>query len=303
MAANSQTKEIPHLLSLTATPIPRTLALVFYGDLDLSLLDELPPLRKPVITKIVPPQEQSKVYQFIREEVLKGRQAFVICPRIEESHLLPHELKAKNLLSLAEKLNYEVKAATKEYQKLSQEIFPDLKVGLLHGKMKSEDKERVMKEFQQNKISILVATSIVEVGIDIPNATIIVIEGAEHFGLAQLHQFRGRVGRSQYQSYCFLFTESSSSALIKRLTALVKYQDGFKLAEIDLSLRGPGEFLGTKQSGVPDLLMTSLINKEMIAQAHQAAQQVLILDSTLKKWPSFKRAFQYFLLEARRNLN
>lgn len=303
MAANSQTKEIPHLLSLTATPIPRTLALVFYGDLDLSLLDELPPLRKPVITKIVPPQEQSKVYQFIREEVLKGRQAFVICPRIEESHLLPHELKAKNLLSLAEKLNYEVKAATKEYQKLSQEIFPDLKVGLLHGKMKSEDKERVMKEFQQNKISILVATSIVEVGIDIPNATIIVIEGAEYFGLAQLHQFRGRVGRSQYQSYCFLFTESSSSALIKRLTALVKYQDGFKLAEIDLSLRGPGEFLGTKQSGVPDLLMTSLINKEMIAQAHQAAQQVLILDSTLKKWPSLKRAFQYFLLEARRNLN
>ena len=300
LSPNVRTKEIPHLLSLTATPIPRTLALVFYGDMDLSILDILPQGRKKVITKIVTPKDQNKVYQFIRNEILKGRQAFVICPRIEEVNLSPTEVKASNLLSLAEKLNYEVKAVKKEYKKLSEEIFPDLKVKMLHGKMKAQEKENIMQQFYDNKINIIVSTSVVEVGVDIPNATVMIIEGAEHFGLAQLHQFRGRVGRSHYQSYCFLFTESLSKTISSRLEALVKYNDGFKLAEIDLSLRGPGEFLGTKQSGVPDLLMHSLISKEMMEQAHEAATNILQKDDTLKKWPLLAATLKDFIIQAHR---
>jgi len=298
LSPNAITKEVPHLLSLTATPIPRTLALVFYGDMDLSILDELPQERKKVITKVVPPKDKEKVYQFIREEVKKGRQVFVICPRIEENETSPLAFSAKNLISLAEKVNYEVKAVKKEYKKLSEDTFPDLRVNMLHGKMKSQEKEKVMKQFQENKINILVSTSVVEVGIDIPNATVMVIEGAEHFGLAQLHQFRGRVGRFKYQSYCFLFTESSSKIIYSRLESLVKYNDGFKLAEIDLSLRGPGEFLGTKQSGIPDLLMSSLLDKEIIEEVHQVAQNLLSEDyenSNLKKWPLFLAAFKDFI--------
>ena len=301
LSPDTITKEVPHLLSLTATPIPRTLALVFYGDMDLSVLDELPQERKKVITKVVPPKDKEKVYQFIREEVKKGRQVFVICPRIEENEISPLAFSAKNLISLAEKINYEVKAVKKEYKKLSEDIFPDLKVDMLHGKMKSQEKEQVMRQFQENKINILVSTSVVEVGIDIPNATVMVIEGAEHFGLAQLHQFRGRVGRFKYQSYCFLFTESSSKTIYSRLESLVKYNDGFKLAEIDLSLRGPGEFLGTKQSGIPDLLMSSLLDKKMIEEVHQVAQNLLLEDYNLKKWPLFLAAFKDFIKQTRQN--
>lgn len=301
LAPNAITKEIPHLLSLTATPIPRTLALVFYGDMDLSILDELPRERKKIVTKIAPPKDQNKVYQFIRAEIKKGRQAFVICPRIEETAASPLDVSAKNLISLAEKINYEVKAVKKEYKKLSEKVFPDLKVGMLHGKMKPQEKEKTMKQFQENKINILVSTSVVEVGIDIPNATVMLIEGAEHFGLAQLHQFRGRVGRFKYQSYCFLFVESSSRAIYSRLESLVKYNDGFKLAEIDLSLRGPGEFLGTKQSGIPDLLMSSLLDKKMIEEAHQAAQNLLAESYNLKKWPLFLAAFKDFIKQTRQS--
>ena len=301
LSPDTITKEVPHLLSLTATPIPRTLALVFYGDMDLSVLDELPQERKKVITKVVPPKDKEKVYQFIREEVKKGRQVFVICPRIEENEISPLAFSAKNLISLAEKINYEVKAVKKEYKKLSEDIFPDLKVDMLHGKMKSQEKEQVMRQFQENKINILVSTSVVEVGIDIPNATVMVIEGAEHFGLAQLHQFRGRVGRFKYQSYCFLFTESSSKTIYSRLESLVKYNDGFKLAEIDLSLRGPGEFLGTKQSGIPDLLMSSLLDKEMIEEVHQVAQNLLLENYNLKKWPLFSAAFKDFIKQTRQS--
>ena len=301
LSPDTITKEVPHLLSLTATPIPRTLALVFYGDMDLSVLDELPQERKKVITKVVPPKDKEKVYQFIREEVKKGRQVFVICPRIEENEISPLAFSAKNLISLAEKINYEVKAVKKEYKKLSEDIFPDLKVDMLHGKMKSQEKEQVMRQFQENKINILVSTSVVEVGIDIPNATVMVIEGAEHFGLAQLHQFRGRVGRFKYQSYCFLFTESSSKIIYSRLASLVKYNDGFKLAEIDLSLRGPGEFLGTKQSGIPDLLMSSLLDKEMIEEVHQVAQNLLLENYNLKKWPLFLAAFKDFIKQTRQS--
>jgi len=301
LSPDAITKEVPHLLSLTATPIPRTLALVFYGDMDLSILDELPQERKKVITKVVPPKDKEKIYQFIREEVKKGRQVFVICPRIEENEISPLAFSAKNLISLAEKINYEVKAVKKEYKKLSEDIFSDLKVNMLHGKMKSQEKEKVMKQFQENKINILVSTSVVEVGIDIPNATVMVIEGAEHFGLAQLHQFRGRVGRFKYQSYCFLFSESSSKIIYSRLESLVKYNDGFKLAEIDLSLRGPGEFLGTKQSGIPDLLMSSLLDKEMIEEVHQVAQNLLLENYNLKKWPLFSAAFKDFIKQTRQS--
>jgi len=301
LSPDTITKEVPHLLSLTATPIPRTLALVFYGDMDLSVLDELPQERKKVITKVVPPKDKEKVYQFIREEVKKGDKVFVICPRIEENEISPLAFSAKNLISLAEKINYEVKAVKKEYKKLSEDIFPDLKVDMLHGKMKSQEKEQVMRQFQENKINILVSTSVVEVGIDIPNATVMVIEGAEHFGLAQLHQFRGRVGRFKYQSYCFLFTESSSKTIYSRLESLVKYNDGFKLAEIDLSLRGPGEFLGTKQSGIPDLLMSSLLDKEMIEEVHQVAQNLLLENYNLKKWPLFLAAFKDFIKQTRQS--
>jgi len=292
IANNLKTKKVPHTLSLTATPIPRTLALAFYGDLDLSILDELPTGRKKIITKVVSPRNRDKIYHFVKEEIQKGRQAFVICPRIEEKD--KSSINATDLLTLSERLNYEVKAVKKEYQKLSKEIFPHLKIDMLHGKMKPKEKEKVMRDFQDNKINILVSTSVVEVGVDIPNASLMVIEGAEHFGLAQLHQFRGRVGRSHYQSYCFLFSESSSSIVLKRLQTLVKCNDGFHLAEIDLSLRGPGEFLGTKQSGLPDLVMRSLFQKELIENAHRQAKELLQEDPNLKKWPLLKAALKEF---------
>ncbi len=292
IAKNANKKEIPHLLSMTATPIPRTLALAFYGDLDLSILDELPKGRKKIITKVVLPKDRKKVYNFIRKEIKKGRQAFVICPRIEETET--SDIKSDNLLTLSERLNHEVKAVKKEYEKLTKEIFPDLKIAMLHGKMKPKEKEIAMKNFQENRINLLVSTSVIEVGVDIPNASLMIIEGSEHFGLAQLHQFRGRIGRAHYQSYCFLFSESSHSAITNRLKTLVKCNDGFHLAEMDLSLRGPGQFLGTKQSGIPDLVMSSLLNKEFIEKVHEQAKELLKKDSTLKKWPLLLANFQEF---------
>ncbi len=293
-------EEIPHLLSMTATPIPRTLALAFYGDLDLSIIKEMPQGRKKITTKVVLPQTREKIYQFIRSEINKGRQCFVICPRIEITEINAYN-QPTNLLTLAEQLNYEVKAVKKEYEKLAEQIFPDLKVAMLHGKMKSPEKTAIMEAFSQGAIDILVSTSVVEVGVDIPNATIMMIEGAEHFGLAQLHQFRGRVGRSSYQSYCFVFTELNSKNALRRLKLLEKYDDGFKLAEFDLSLRGPGEFLGTKQSGIPDLVMNSLLNKEMIETVHSDALRILNQDTTLKKWPSLLTNFQEFSEKASRS--
>jgi len=230
--ANGQ-KTIPHLLSMTATPIPRTLALTVYGDLDLSLIDELPRGRKKIITKVIKPEEREKTYKFIKKEVKKGRQVFVICPRIERSEEENEQSEAQ--LSWAK-----VKAVEEEYEKLSKKIFPDLKIGMLHGKMAGKEKENIMKDFKNKKIDILVSTSVVEVGIDVPNATVMMIEGAERFGLAQLHQFRGRVGRTGYQSYCLLFTDSPAKKTHQRLKALITSEDGFALAEKDLEIRGPG---------------------------------------------------------------
>lgn len=257
----------PHFLTLTATPIPRTLTLTIYGDLDISLLKEMPKGRQKIITEIVAPANREKTYKFIRDQIKKGRQAFVICPLIEESEKL------------------EVKSVTQEHEKLTKEIFPDLKIAMLHGKMKSKEKEEIMTDFKDKKTDILVSTSVVEVGIDVPNATVMMIEGSERFGLAQLHQFRGRVGRGEHQSYCFLFTESSSKTTSARLKAILKCENGFELAEKDLKIRGPGELYGVRQSGLPDLAMANLGNLPLVEQTRKEANNLLDKEPELKCHP------------------
>ncbi len=266
----------PHLFSMTATPIPRSLALILYGDLALSIIKELPKGRKKIITKVVEQDKRDKAYNFIKKEVKNSRQVFVICPLIDESDKLG------------------VKSVKAEYKKLSEEIFPDLKIGLLHSKLKTQEKEKVMKEFSENKVNILVATSVVEVGVDVPNTTIMMIEGADRFGLAQLHQFRGRVGRSKFQSYCLLFTDSTNPKTLERMQALVNSQDGFDLAEKDLELRGPGEVYGTKQSGLPDLKIASLTDFSIIKQAQSWAVKILEKDPRLTKYPLLAKRLRKF---------
>jgi len=288
-----QQKEfIPHLLSMTATPIPRTLALTIYGDLDLSIIDELPKGRRKIITKIIQPKYKKETYEFIRQQVKEKRQVFVICPRIEPAKIPPEilgEEKNQQVLSWME-----VKAVKDEYEKLSREIFPDLRVGMLHGKMKSDEKEKIMKNFKNRKIDILVSTSVVEVGIDIPNATVMMVEGSEKFGLAQLYQFRGRVGRSNYQSYCFLFTDTTGIVTNRRLRALISCENGFELAEKDLKIRGPGDFLGQRQWGIPDLAMSSLKDALMVEKTRNAAKEVLEASPELKKYPFLKERVEKF---------
>ena len=278
-----QQKEfIPHLLSMTATPIPRTLSLTLYGDLDLSILDELPKGRKKVITEIIGQLNKKETYNFIRKKVKEGRQAFVICPRIEprpRAELGTEQARQQELSWL------DVKAVKEEYEKLSKIVFPDLKVGMLHGKMKTKEKQEIMQNFKDGKIDILVSTSVVEVGVDVPNATIMMIEGAEKFGLAQLHQFRGRVGRSEHQSYCFLFTESSGKINNRRLKALISSESGFELAEKDLQIRGPGDFSGQRQWGLPDLAMASLADVSLVEKATKEAREILAEDPELMKYP------------------
>ncbi len=284
-------KLIPHLLSMTATPIPRTLALTVYGDLDLSILDEMPKGRKKIITKVVSPEDRNKTYHFIKEQVKLSNQVFVICPRIEagDSQTERDKKGEKDILGWAE-----AKAVKKEYEKLRKEIFPDLNVAMLHGKMTSREKEKVMKDFKNRKIDILVSTSVVEVGIDIPQATVMMIEGAERFGLAQLYQFRGRVGRSDLQSYCFLFTDSPAKKTRQRLQAIVKAENGFELAQKDLEIRGPGSLSGVKQWGIPDLAMESLKNLPLVEKTREAAQELLAEDPDLKKYPSLKERLLNF---------
>jgi ATP-dependent DNA helicase RecG len=274
---------IPHLLSMTATPIPRTLALTIFGDLDISLLKEKPKGRQTIITKVISNTERDKAYQFIEEEIQKGRQVFVICPRIE----LPGSENSGggNQLSIKKLLWAEVKAVTEEYKKLSEKVFPHRRLAMLHGKMKPAEKNKIMEEFKNWHYDILVSTSVIEVGVDVPNATIMMIESAERFGLAQLHQFRGRVGRGEYQSYCFLFTDSDSGLAYRRLGALERTDNGFELAEMDLKIRGPGEFSGVRQSGIPDFAMTSLTDIDLIKKARLEAKLLLKEDPTLKKFP------------------
>jgi len=263
---------VPHLLSMTATPIPRTLALTVYGDLSLSVIDEQPKERKEVITRLVPPQKRNDAYGFIREEIKKGRQAFFICPRIAETEN-------------KDSVWAEAKAVEEEKEKLEKEVFPDLKVEMLHGKMKSSEKESVMSRFRKGKAHILVSTSVIEVGVDIKNASVMVIEGAEMFGLAQLHQFRGRVGRGEFQSYCLLFTSSHKEKTRKRLKALVESRNGFQLAEKDMQIRGQGDFFGKRQWGIPDFTMEALKDKALVEEAREEAKEIINKDSDLKKNP------------------
>lgn len=276
-----------HYLSMTATPIPRSLALMIYGDLDLSVINELPIGRKPIITRLVEPKNREKAYQFIRNQIKQGRQVFVICPIIDQKI----KSKIKKSGDEIEIVNYnfftgdERKSVTSEFEKLSKIIFPDLKVGYLHGKLKPAEKEAVMEKFNNNEISILVSTSVVEVGVDIPNASVMMIEGADRFGLAQLHQFRGRVGRSSYQSYCMLFTESDSAKVLDRLNFFETHLDGFKLAEKDLETRGPGEVYGTEQSGLMHLRLAKLTDRGAIKKARDAAAY---LADNLSKFPLIK---------------
>jgi ATP-dependent DNA helicase RecG len=273
---------IPHLLSMTATPIPRTLALTIFGDLDISLLKEKPKGRQTIITKVVLSTERDKTYQFIEEEIQKGRQVFVICPRIE---LPGYKDAGSGQLSVKKLVWAEVKAVTEEYKKLSEKVFPHRRLAMLHGKMKPAEKNKIMEEFKNGHYDILVSTSVIEVGVDVPNASIMMIESAERFGLAQLHQFRGRVGRGEYQSYCFLFTDSDSGLAYRRLGALERTDNGFELAEMDLKIRGPGEFSGVRQSGIPDFAMTSLADIDLVKKARLEAKLLLKEDPTLKKSP------------------
>ncbi len=255
----------PHLLVMSATPIPRTLALSLYGDLDISVVDEMPPGRLEIKTNWLRPGERQRAYSFVESQVKAGRQAFVICPLVEESE------------------NIEAKAAVEEYKRLQEHIFPKLKMGLIHGRLKSDEKEAVMRAFYEGKTDILVATSVIEVGIDVPNSTVMLIEGANRFGLAQLHQFRGRVGRGEHQSYCLLLADEVSGDAEDRLSAMEMTNDGFILAEKDLEIRGPGEFFGRRQSGLPELRMASLMDLEMLKIARQEAHAIFELDPDFAK--------------------
>ncbi len=285
---------MPHFLSMSATPIPRTLTLSVYGDLDISVIDEMPPGRKKVATFVIPPEKKEDSYEFIRRTVKKGRQVFVICPLIDDSETM------------------EQKSVTTEYERLSQMVFTDLKIAMIHGKMRSEERDRIMNDFAgvqrvapsagragggchplQGKIDILISTSLVEVGVDVPNATIMIIEGADRFGLAQLHQFRGRVGRGRYQSYCFLFTDNKSETVQKRLDAITKTNNGFEIAEKDLEIRGPGEVLGERQSGLPDINTKNLMNVKLIKRTKTEAKNFLNKND-VKDFPLLKEKIKKY---------
>lgn len=254
----------PHVLVMSATPIPRTLALTIYGDLDISTIDELPPGRREIITRWMRPRERERAYNFLRSRVLESEQAFVICPLIEESEKI------------------EAKAAVEEHRRLQEDVFPDLHLGLLHGRMTADEKEAAMRQFYRGEMNILVSTPVVEVGIDVPNATVMLIEGADRFGLGQLHQFRGRVGRGEQQSYCLLLADSPSDTGQQRLKIIESTQDGFKLADEDLKMRGPGEFFGTRQSGLPDLKVARLGDVKVLEEAREVAKRIFEEDPDLE---------------------
>ncbi len=274
------TKKVPHLLSMTATPIPRTLSLTLYGDLDISLIKEKPAGRQVIKTFLVPEKKRKDSYKFVREKIALGQQVFVICPLIDESDKLG------------------VKSVKQEYEKLNTEVFPDLEIRQIHGKLKSEEKEKIMADFKENKFPILVATSVIEVGVDIPNATIMLIEGAERFGLSQLHQFRGRIGRNDLESFCLLFTSDESQLNKQRLQAMTKSSDGFELAELDLELRGSGEIFGTKQTGLMKLKIAKLSDTKLIKKAQDWAKEV----TENKKYLSQKQ-LQVVLMELKTEMH
>jgi ATP-dependent DNA helicase RecG len=268
--------QAPNLLVMTATPIPRSLALTIYGDLDLSVIDEMPPGRKPVKTRLLSPLNRSRAYNFILGQLEEGRQAFIIYPLVEESDKV------------------EAKAAVEEHKKLQKEVFFDHQVGLLHGRMKAEEKEQIMEKFRAGELEVLVSTSVVEVGVDIPNASVVVVEGANRFGLAQLHQFRGRVGRSSHESFCLLIPDSDDEMDNERLRAMEQTNNGFELAERDLDQRGPGDFFGTRQSGFAEIQMAQLTDVRLIEKARNHAQAIFEHDPTLEeeKHASLARAVE-----------
>src|SRR6266850_1893447 len=260
----------PHFLAMTATPIPRTLALALYGEMAVSVIDEMPPGRTPVRTEVVAPDGRQRAYDLVREQVRLGRQAFVICPLIEESETLV------------------ARSATAEFERLRTEVFPDLRMGLVHGRLK--DKDEVMSAFVKGETQVLVATAVVEVGVDVPNATVMMIEGAERFGLAQLHQFRGRVGRGSAQSHCLLLSDDPSEAVLERLALLTRIRDGFRLAEEDLRIRGMGELMGPRQHGMSDVAMQALEKPELLSEVREEAERVLEADPGFANHPVLKSA-------------
>lgn len=267
---------VSHMLVMSATPIPRSLALTVYGDLDVSVIDELPPGRTPIVTKRFTPGERERLYAFLRRRVQEGRQGYIVYPLVEESDKL------------------DVGAAVAEHERLQKEVFPELRLGLLHGRLSGGEKDEVMRAFGEGALDVLVSTSVVEVGIDVPNATVMLIEDAERFGLAQLHQFRGRVGRGSHESHCALISRADNPASVERLDALVATTDGFAIAEKDLELRGPGDFLGTRQSGLPDLKMAMLSDTATLALAQQAAQELFAADPELAGYPHLQARVERF---------
>ena len=260
----------PHFLAMTATPIPRSLALALYGEMKLSVMDEMPPGRTPVDTRVVAPDDRQRAYDLVRQEVRQGRQAFVICPLIEESETV------------------EARAATVEFERLRTRVFPDLRLSLVHGRMR--DKDSVMRAFRDGQSDVLVATSVVEVGVDIPNATVMMVEGADRFGLAQLHQLRGRVGRASARSYCLLLADDPAAASMGRLELLAQTSDGFRLAEEDMLVRGAGELLGARQHGMKDVAMQALQEPELLSEVRQEAEALAAEDPDLGRWPALWRA-------------
>ncbi len=265
----------PHVLTMTATPIPRTLALTLHGDLDVSQIDELPPGRQAISTMAKKGKDRKKVYDLIRREIAQGRQAYIIFPLVEESEKL------------------DLKAATEEHQRLSEVIFPEFQIALLHGRMNSADKDAALNSFRDNQCQIIVSTTVIEVGVDVPNATVMVIENAERFGLSQLHKLRGRVGRGSSKSYCFLMSSTKNIEARQRLAVLEESQDGFFISEADMRFRGPGAVLGTRQSGLPDFALASLVeDQEVLSLAREAAEKIIAADKMLENSPSLKQELE-----------
>ncbi|MDB9537673.1 ATP-dependent DNA helicase RecG [Dolichospermum planctonicum CS-1226] len=271
-----QKGEQPHVLTMTATPIPRTLALTVHGDLDVSQIDELPPGRQQIKTTLLTGHQRTQAYDLIRREVAQGRQVYVVLPLVEESEKL------------------DLRSAVEEHQKLQESVFPDFQVGLLHGRMTATEKEEAIHKFRDNETQIIVSTTVIEVGVDVPNATVMLIEHAERFGLSQLHQLRGRVGRGAAQSYCLLMSSTRSADAQQRLKVLEQSQDGFFISEMDMRFRGPGEVMGTRQSGVADFTLASLVEDEdVLLLARQAAEKVIDIDASLARWPLMQDELKY----------
>ena len=274
LSAKSGQDTPPHVLVMSATPIPRTLALMVYGDLDVSVIDQLPPGRTPVETYVIHEDKRQRMYAFVRRQAEEGRQVYIICPAVEEGEADPETGEPP----------MDLKAVKTYAAQLADKVFPDLRVGLLHGKLRPKEKEAAMAAFASGQTQVLVSTTVVEVGVDVPNAALIIIENAERFGLSQLHQLRGRVGRGRHRSYCVLMTKSRQEEAMRRLKTLAATTDGFQIAQADLEQRGPGDFFGSRQHGLPQLRLASLTgDMEVLSQAQRAARELLERDPSLSR--------------------